>query len=80
MQTPIARSQVRRDLAAAPADFRWAAAVAAFGEILRGGVYTGEFSYPQVLALAQGAKGDDPYGYRGEMHSLVRLAQSLDHR
>ena len=80
MEKPILAGKVRRDLAAAPADFRWAAAVAAFGEILRGGVYTGSFGYPQVLTLAQGAKGDDPYGYRGEFLSLVRLARTLDQR
>ena len=55
---------------------RWAAAVAGFGQILRGGTYTGNFSYDDVIALARGAKGDDPFGYRAEFLNLVRLAKT----
>ena len=36
----------------------------------------GEFSYDDVAALAVGAKGDDPFGYRAEFVNLVRLAKS----
>jgi Ca-activated chloride channel family protein len=55
---------------------RFAAAVAGFGQLLRGGRHLGEFSYDDVVALAQGAKGDDPFGYRAEFVNLVRLAKS----
>jgi len=34
--------------------------------------------YDDVLALARGARGDDPFGYRGEFLTLVSLARSLD--
>ena len=61
---------------AAPADLRFAAAVAGFGQLLRGGRYTGAFGYDDVVALAQGAKGDDPFGYRAEFVGLARLAKS----
>ncbi len=61
----------------APRDVRFAAAVAAFGELLHGGRYTGEYGYDDVIALAQGARGDDPFGYRNEFIRLVRLAQSV---
>lgn len=61
----------------APRDVRFAAAVAAFGELLHGGRYTVEYGYDDVVALAQGARGDDPYGYRNEFIRLVRLAQSV---
>jgi len=54
----------------------WAAAVAGFGQILKGGKYTGDFSYDDVTALARTAKGDDPFGYRAEFINLVRLAKS----
>jgi Ca-activated chloride channel family protein len=57
--------------------FRFAAAVAAFGQLLRGGTYTGTFGYEEVLTLARGARGDDPFGYRGELLLLIQLAQSL---
>ena len=62
---------------AAPRDVRFAAAVAAFGELLRGGRHTGGFGYGDAAALAQGARGEDPFGYRNEFVRLVRLAESL---
>ena len=31
-----------------------------------------------IGAMAAGAKGDDPFGYRAEFLDLVRLARSLD--
>ena len=64
-------------LDAAPRDMRFAAAVAAFGELLRGGRYTGEYGYENVASLAQVARGEDPFGYRTEFVQLVRLAQSI---
>ncbi len=59
-------------------DFRFASAVAGFGQLLRGGRYTERFGYDQVLALAQDARGKDVFGYRGEFVSLVNLAKTLD--
>jgi len=59
-------------------DFKWAAAVAGFGQLLRGGKYTGNFSYDDVLSLARSGRGEDPFGYRGEFLTLVSLAKSLD--
>jgi Ca-activated chloride channel family protein len=61
----------------ASADLRFAAAVAAFGQILRGGEHTGDFDYADVLALARGARGDDPLGYRAGFLTLVDLARGL---
>jgi Ca-activated chloride channel family protein len=57
--------------------YRFAAAVAGLGQVLRGGKYTGDFAYSEVLALARGARGDDPFGYRGEFLQLTNLASSL---
>jgi Ca-activated chloride channel family protein len=54
----------------------WSAAVAAFGQILKGGIYTGSFSYDDVIALARASKGEDEFGYRAEFINLVRLARS----
>ena len=55
---------------------RWATAVAAFGQILKGGKHTGDFSYDDVIALARQAKGEDEFGYRVEFLNLVRLAKA----
>jgi len=59
------------------ADLRFAAAVAAFGQKLRGGDYLEGFGYADIVRLAAGARGDDPAGYRGEFISLVKLADTL---
>ena len=61
---------------AAPQEARFTAAVAAFGQLLRGGQYTKSYSYDDVIALAQGAKGTDAFGYRAEFINLVRLAKT----
>ena len=58
-------------------NFRFAASVAAFGQLLRGGKYTGEFSYTDVTKLARGALAEDRDGYRREFVSLVELARTL---
>ena len=80
--TPITRAVTPADgyesVAAAPPDARFAAAVAGFGQLLRGGRYTGGYGYDEVIALAQGARGEDPFGYRAEFVDLVRLARALD--
>ena len=61
---------------AAPREARFATAVAGFGQLLRGGRHTGDYGYDDVIALAQGARGDDPFGYRAEFVNLVRLAKT----
>jgi len=73
---PIDRSMVSAALDKAPADARFAAAVAAFGQLLRGDPHTGQFSYDDVIRLAQPVRGDDPFGYRSEFVNLVRLAKT----
>lgn len=60
------------------ADTKFATAVAGFGQLLKGGKYTGTYSYDDVINMAVQSKGADEYGYRGEFINLVRLAKSLD--
>ncbi|HEX2736163.1 MAG TPA: VWA domain-containing protein [Polyangiaceae bacterium] len=57
-------------------DFRFAAAVASFGMLLRQSPHRGSSSFGLVQSLAQGALGSDPSGRRKEFLSLVKLAQS----
>jgi Ca-activated chloride channel homolog len=56
------------------ADFRFAAAVAEFGMLLRNSPYKGSASYEQVVALASDTAGDER---RREFVGLVKRAQSL---
>lgn len=58
-------------------DFNWAAAVAAFGMILRDSQFRGQAGFDMVLELAQGAKGEDPAGRRQEFIELVKAAKAL---
>lgn len=73
---PVTRASETASVAQASRDDRFAASVAAFGQVLSGGRYTGNFSYDDVVALAQSAKGEDQFGYRAEFINLVRLAKS----
>ena len=56
---------------------QFAAAVAAFGEALRGGKYLDGFSYAKIAQLARRAEGKDPYGFHAEFVELVNCAASL---
>lgn len=76
LEYPLHRS-LARNLAQTSDDFRFAAAVAAFGQILRGGDYTAEYHLAQVKELAKNARGKDEQGYRAEFVRLVELAQGL---
>jgi Ca-activated chloride channel homolog len=73
---PIDRASEVSSFDAAPEDARFATSVAAFGELLRNGKYTGRFTYDDVLKLGQAAKGSDPFGYRSEFLGLVRAAKT----
>ncbi len=80
--TLITRTVTRADEAegvgGAPQEARFAAAVAGFGQLLRGGRYTGDYGYDDVLALARDARGEDRFGYRAEFLNLVRSAAALE--
>lgn len=58
-------------------DARFAAAIAGMGQLLTGATYLGDWGWDQAIALADGARGEDPFGYRIEAVSLMRLAQTL---
>ena len=77
IEQPIRRGEIRTSLASASESLRFAAAVSAFGQILRGGRYTERYGYQDVLRLARGARGDDATGWKGEFVQMVELAQSL---
>ena len=64
-------------VAQASNNFKFSAAVAAFGLVLRDSKYKGAANYNNVAALARGATGQDPQGYRTEFVKLVETAQTL---
>lgn len=74
---PIGKGQ-ERSLRRASDDMRFATAVAAFGQKLRGDTQLSEFSYEDAIKLATDAKGEDKHGYRAEFIQLMRLAENLE--
>lgn len=56
-------------------NFRWSAAVASFGMLLRDSDYTNDITYQEVINMANGARGRDLEGYRAE---FIRLVKSLE--
>jgi Ca-activated chloride channel family protein len=74
--TPIDRRSEFGSIAQAPQDARFAAAVAGFAEMLRGGKYSGTLTYDDVLKIAAASRGRDEFGYRSEFVQLVRAAKS----
>ncbi len=79
----LTRPVTNRDfsrLDSANTDSRFAIAVAGFGQLLRGGQYTAGWDWQAVRSLAADARGEDPFGYRGEFLRLVDLAAALETR
>ncbi len=58
-------------------NFRFSAAVAEFGLLLRNSEYKQQGNYQQVITLARSSKGNDQYGYRAEFIQLVEAAASV---
>ena len=56
-------------------NFRFSAAVAAFGQLLRASKYQGDFSTKKIIALAEGSFDKDTEGYRA---GFVKLVQKYD--
>lgn len=67
----------RTELSSTSNDFRFAAAVAGFGMMLKNSEHKGKAGYPMLLELARGAKGEDKDGYRAEFIKLVEAGELL---
>jgi Ca-activated chloride channel family protein len=77
IERPVTASVVYDDIADAGVDAQFAAAVAAFGQKLKGSVYGTAMSWDAVEALAQAGRGTDEGGYRAEFIRLVDMASLL---
>jgi Ca-activated chloride channel family protein len=76
IEVPIGKELAVPSLDATGTDQRWAAAVAAFGQKLKGSNY-GDMSWADIRKLAQGARGGDEAGYRAEFMGLIDMAAVL---
>ena len=53
-------------------NFKFSAAVAEFGLILRNSEFKGNANFEDIISLAQSGRGEDSEGYRGEFIKLVQ--------
>jgi len=67
----------RVPLQASSDNFRWSAAVAAYGMVLRNSEHKGSADLDLVLKLASGAKGADLEGYRADFLKMVQDSRKL---
>ncbi len=74
----VRASAARKTLQAVPEEQRFAVAVAAFGQRLRGEAHVSKLSYNEIADLANSARGTDNEGYRAEFVRLVRLADTMN--
>lgn len=77
IEKPIMKRDVIASLSKTSADYQFSAAVAGFGQLLRGGNYTKTMEMKDVIQLAKQGKANDPHGYRSEFIRLAELADSL---
>lgn len=75
LSQPVA--DVRPALAKTSDDFRFAAAVAEFGLVLRDSPHKGTANLANVLTQSRGSLGQDAHGHRAEFVTLVQAAQQL---
>jgi Ca-activated chloride channel family protein len=79
IEHPVRAADVLESANAAPPEQRFAVAVAAFGQRLRGERALDGLSYAAIADMASAARGADVEGYRAEFVRLVRMADTLGH-
>jgi len=75
METPVIDRRTAFNNAST--DFRFAAAVASFGMVLRDSAHKGQSTMDSVIEIAEKSRGADKSGYRDEFVQLVRKARAL---
>jgi Ca-activated chloride channel family protein len=65
------------EFSATSEEFRFSAAVAEFGMLLRDSEFKAGATIEQVIQIAQGSRGTDEEGYRAEFIKLVKTADAL---
>jgi Ca-activated chloride channel family protein len=77
IEHPVRAAGIYGSLDEVPAEQRFAVAVAAFAQRLRGESALEDFGYDRIAALANAARGPDPEGYRAELVRLVRTMETM---
>jgi Ca-activated chloride channel homolog len=74
IETPILRSSLTTHPSQS---LRFASAVSAYADLLRGGTHVEKWSWNDVAEAARGAQGEDRYGLRKEFVELVGQARQI---
>jgi Ca-activated chloride channel family protein len=77
IEQPVTPEVVYGDIGEVSDDMRFAAAVAAFGQKLKGSDYGNAMSWSQIADLARSGKGEDESGYRAEFIQLIKTTSLL---
>lgn len=78
IEYPITEQDQQNDIKECNKDIIFATTVAGFGQIIKQSKFSKDFTYDDVISLANYSKGEDRYNYRGEFVKLVRKAKNLD--
>lgn len=79
LRFPIEAKDLKNNIDQVTADFKFAAAVCYFGQLLRDSQFVGKYGYQDIISLAESARGDDKNGYRQEFIELNKDALALQH-
>ncbi|MBB1061159.1 YfbK domain-containing protein [Marilutibacter spongiae] len=74
IETPIRAADAS---ASASPSLRFAASVAAFADLLRGGTHFDGWGWDAMLATARGARGEDRSGQRGDFVAMAETARTV---
>jgi len=77
IEQPVTADLVYGDVSEISSDMRFAAAVAAFGQKLKGSAYGAAMGWNEIEALARSGRGEDESGYRTEFIRLIGDASLL---
>ncbi|NRB38035.1 MAG: VWA domain-containing protein [Pseudomonadales bacterium] len=77
LETVILKQSMQDNIIDNSNNYRFSAAVAAFGQLLRHDTSSSTMTWPALIQLAQSGKGKDTFAYRGEFIQLVKLAETL---
>src|SRR5262249_46595770 len=77
IEQPVRGGDALAKFDSAPVEQRFAVAVAAFAQRLRGEAALDAFTYAKIAEMANGARGQDAEGYRAEFVHLVKIAETM---
>ncbi|MBN8649165.1 MAG: VWA domain-containing protein [Caulobacterales bacterium] len=79
IERSITNNDIVKNLDDAPNSTKLAIAIASFGQKLRNDPWIGNYSFDQIIELAESTQDDDKFGQIEEFINLVKKSKSLSH-